>query len=107
MVVRSNNTLCVCTPCWAYAVLNGIEPSSAALALPESALPRRRVVLTSRCGNYLLALVQQCRCPISFLYLCVQFPILLSEIVRLPLNCCDTDSANELYFRARHTSLRR
>lgn len=35
----------------------GIEPTSAALALPATALPRRRVVLTSRYDNYLLVLV--------------------------------------------------
>src|SRR6185437_11832132 len=106
MVVRSNNTLCVCTPCWAYALRDGIEPSSAALALPESALPRRRVVLTSRSGNYLLVLIQQCRQPGRFLYLRIQFSILLGQIISFPLNRSNAHCANELNFRARHAALR-
>src|SRR5579872_4468674 len=98
MVVHGNNTPCFCALCWAYAVRDGIEPSSAALALPESALPRRRVVLTSRCGNYLLVLVQQRRRPIRFLNLGIEFPVLLCEIVSLPLNRCNIDCTDELYF---------
>jgi hypothetical protein len=38
-VVRSHDTPCVCAPCWAYAVRVGIEPTSAALALPRRHCP--------------------------------------------------------------------
>jgi len=39
MVIHRNNAPCVCTPCWAYAVRDGIEPSSAALAPPSRHCP--------------------------------------------------------------------
>jgi len=53
MVVRGYNTRCVSTPCGAYAVMAGIEPADAT-RITRTALPRRRVVLASRCGDYLL-----------------------------------------------------
>ena len=58
MVVHGYNAPCICALYRAYAVRVGIEPISAALAT-RTALPRRRVVLTSRCGDYLLVLAQQ------------------------------------------------
>jgi hypothetical protein len=62
-------------------------------------------VLTSRCGNYLLVLVQQRRQPIHFLDPRVEFPILLGEIVRLPLNRRNTNRTDELYFGACRATL--
>lgn len=106
MVVHGYNTPCVCAPYWAYAVRVGIEPTSAALALPESALPRRRVVLTSRCADYLLVLVQQNGQPICFLYSCVQFAVLPGKIVRLALGGRDAHRTDELHFGTCSTTLR-
>lgn len=108
MVVHGYNAPCICAPCWAYAVPAGIEPADAA-RITRSALPRRRVVLASRCGDYLLVpvhfLVQQRRQPIRFLYPGVEFPILLSKIVRLPLRRRNAHGTDELDFRACHSSL--
>src|SRR5579864_7762786 len=38
-VVHGYNAPCVCAPCRAYAVRAGVEPSSAALALPDRHCP--------------------------------------------------------------------
>jgi len=73
-------------------------------------LPRRRVVLTSRCDDYLLVLYQQLfqqrRQPIRFLDPRIDFAILLGEIVRLPLSRSHTHRTNELYFGPRQPTLR-
>jgi hypothetical protein len=97
MVVHGYNAPCVCTPCWAYAVRAGIEPADAA-RFTRSALPRRRVVLTSRCGNYLLVLIQQQCQPVRFLDPRVEFTILLGEIVRLALDRGNAHRTDELHF---------
>src|SRR5580658_1711739 len=39
MVVHGYNTPCICAPYWAYAVRVGVEPSNAALALPDRHCP--------------------------------------------------------------------
>jgi len=86
----------------------GIEPADAA-RITRSALPRRRVVLTSRCSDYLLVLVyqllQQRRQPIRFLDSRVKFPILLGDIVGLPLGCPNAHRTNEFHFGTRRATL--
>jgi hypothetical protein len=52
-------------------------------------------------------LVQQRRQPIRFLNPRIELPILLRQIVRLPLDPCDTHRTDELHLRPCHAALRR
>ena len=77
-VVHGYNAPCVCAPYWAYAVRAGVEPSSAALALPDRHCPAGGLcsLLFAATTNYLLVLVQQRRQPIRFLYPRVELAVL-------------------------------
>lgn len=105
-VVHGYSTPCVCAQYGAYAVEVGIEPTNAALALPDRHFPAGGSYSPLVYVDYLLVLVQQCRQPIRFLYACVKLSVLPSKIISLPLYSRDAYCANELHLRACCATLR-
>jgi hypothetical protein len=59
----------------------GVEPFSAALALPIGISPPEGCARLSLYAGYLLVLFQQCCQPIRFLYACVKLRILPGKII--------------------------
>jgi len=96
---------------WLYAVrgircTDRIRTASCCPRTTRSALPRRRVVLTSRDANYLLVLFRQLGQPIGFLYARVELAKRLGKIVSLPLCGSDAHRTDELHLRTGHAALR-
>lgn|SRR6266545_3519741 len=105
-VVLGDTTPCVCAQYGAYSVRAGIEPTNAALALPDRHFPAGGSYSPLVYVDYLLVLVQQSSQPIRFLYACVKLPVLPRKIISLPLCRRDTHCTNELHFRACGAALR-
>jgi hypothetical protein len=107
-VVHGYNALCICAPCWAYAV----QPGSNRLMPPAS--PDRHCPAVGSCSLLVAAttyssnrlLIQQRGQPIRFLNPRVEFPILLREFVRLSLSRGNTHRADVFHFGARRPTLR-
>lgn len=105
-VVHGYNSPCVCTQYGAYAVRAGIEPTNAALALPDRHFPAGGPCSPLVKVDYLLVLIQQCRQPIRFLYACVKLPVLPGQIISLSLDSSDAHCTNEFHLRACGAALR-
>jgi len=82
-VVHGYSTPCFCTQYGAYAVRVGVEPSNAALALPDRHFPAGGLCSPLVCADYLLVLFQQRRQPVRLLNACVKLPILPRKVIAL------------------------
>lgn len=107
VVVTFYTTPCICAQYGAYAVRAGIEPTNAALALPNGISPPEGRARLSFAFSYLLVLVQQSRQPIRFLYARVQLSIFLGKVISLSLCGRDAHGANKLDLRTSRAALRR